>query len=253
MFADFSTLVMDQIYNHAVKFPGMFDDARIPLVVRTPSGGRRGYGPTHSQSMENLMAAVPGLTVVFPTFRHDPGELLRRAVSDWNYPTFFFEHKLMYGRIVESSEYTELPANDLDAAAALFPTIRRGASDPDVCLIAIGDAVSIAEAVAAQLAAEEVETEILIPSLLSPLPRHTLLPHLMQRSRIVVIEEAPSACGFSAELGAALLEAGYRGKYRRVAPPPVPIPAARSLELDVLPSESTVFDTVVESILSDLA
>ena len=45
MFADFVTLAMDQIYNHAVKFPGMFADMRVPLVVRTPSGGRRGYGP----------------------------------------------------------------------------------------------------------------------------------------------------------------------------------------------------------------
>src|SRR5450759_807047 len=52
MFADFVTLAMDQVYNHAVKFPGMFADARVPLVVRTPSGGRRGYGPTHSQSPE---------------------------------------------------------------------------------------------------------------------------------------------------------------------------------------------------------
>ena len=73
MFADFVTLAMDQLYNHAVKFPGMFEDMRVPIVVRTPSGGRRGYGPTHSQSPENLMTAVPGLTVVFPSHRHDSG------------------------------------------------------------------------------------------------------------------------------------------------------------------------------------
>ena len=67
MFADFVTLGMDQIYNHAVKFPGMFADVQVPLVIRTPSGGRRGYGPTHSQSStESLMTAVPGLTVVYP-------------------------------------------------------------------------------------------------------------------------------------------------------------------------------------------
>jgi 2-oxoisovalerate dehydrogenase E1 component len=252
MFADFSTLVMDQIYNHAVKFPGMFDHSKVPLVVRTPSGGRRGYGPTHSQSMENLMAAVPGLTVVFPSIRHDPGELLRRAVIEWDYPTFFFEHKLMYGRQVDGGGYTEVAASGQDIAADLFPTVVNQTSDPDVCLVAIGDAVTLAEAVAAQLKAEEVEAEILIPSLLSPLPRHTLVAHLMQRPRIVVVEEAPAEFGFSAELAAALLEAGYRGSYRRVAPPPVPIPAARSLELTVMPSEANLFDTVVETILADL-
>ena len=71
---------MDQLYNHAVKFPGMFPGAEVPLVVRTPSGGRRGYGPTHSQSPENLLAGVPGLTVVFPSHRHEAGVLLERAV-----------------------------------------------------------------------------------------------------------------------------------------------------------------------------
>ena len=50
MFADFLSLCMDQIFNHAVKFPGMFRDVAVPLVIRTPCGGRRGYGPTHSQS-----------------------------------------------------------------------------------------------------------------------------------------------------------------------------------------------------------
>ena len=76
MFADFITLAMDQIFNHAVKFPGMFEGVSVPLVIRTPSGGRRGYGPTHSQSPENLMMAVPGLTVVVPQPAARSGQLL---------------------------------------------------------------------------------------------------------------------------------------------------------------------------------
>src|SRR5262249_9451923 len=44
MFADFLTLAADQIYNHAVKFPPLFPALSVPLVIRTPSGGRRGYG-----------------------------------------------------------------------------------------------------------------------------------------------------------------------------------------------------------------
>ena len=38
MFADFLSLGMDQIYNHAVKFPPLFDDVDVPLVIR---GGLR--------------------------------------------------------------------------------------------------------------------------------------------------------------------------------------------------------------------
>ena len=105
MFADFITLALDQIYNHAVKFPGMFPDAEAPLVIRTPAGGRRGYGPTHSQNPETLLCAVPGLTVVFPSSRHRPGDLLWNSVFRWPYPTVFLEHKLLYGAQVDQADY----------------------------------------------------------------------------------------------------------------------------------------------------
>jgi 2-oxoisovalerate dehydrogenase E1 component len=253
MFADFLTLAMDQIFNHAVKFPGMFTGARIPLVIRTPSGGRRGYGPTHSQSPENLMAGVPGLTVVFPSHRHDPGAQLWHAVMDWNSPTVFFEHKLLYARTVDGSGYRELPANPDDAGAQWFPTLTAGAVDADITLVAYGDSVHLAEAVAEQLTLEELTWEIISPSLLAPLPWRGLADHLKDRSSIVVIEEAPAEFGFSAELAAVLLQAGYRGHFRRVAPPPVPIPAARSLEASILPSVQDVLGSIVESILADAA
>lgn len=253
MFADFLSLAMDQLYNHAVKFPGMFPEARVPLVVRTPSGGRRGYGPTHSQSPENLMTGVPGLTIVFPSHRHDPGLLLRRAVLGWNSPTVFFEHKLLYGRTVDSADYRELEPDPSDPGAAWFPALRRGSGEPDVSLVAYGDSVRLAESVATQLEEEEISFEIVAPSLLAPLPRATLVNHMISSPRIVVIEEAPTEFGFAAELGTALLEAGFQGRYRRVASPPVPIPAARSLETTVLPSEQDVLDCVIDTILASLA
>lgn len=62
MFGDFTTLVADQLINHAAKFAAMYGHrVSVPLVVRTPMGGRRGYGPTHSQTLEKLFLGVPGL------------------------------------------------------------------------------------------------------------------------------------------------------------------------------------------------
>src|SRR3989338_1040020 len=55
MFGDFVTLACDQIINSAVKFGSMYNGkVALPLVIRTPMGGRRGYGPTHSQTLEPL-------------------------------------------------------------------------------------------------------------------------------------------------------------------------------------------------------
>ena len=64
MFGDFMTLTMDQWVNHAAKFRFMFNDkVRIPLVIRTPMGGRRGYASTHSQSLEKHFVGLPDTTV----------------------------------------------------------------------------------------------------------------------------------------------------------------------------------------------
>jgi 2-oxoisovalerate dehydrogenase E1 component len=98
-----------------------------------------------------------------------------------------------------------------------------------------------------------VEVEIVAPSIISPMPRHTLTTMLMPRPRVIAIEEAPHGCGFGSELGAALLESGYRGRFLRLAPPPVPIPAARSLESSVLPDENSIFDKLVHFLLSEIA
>ncbi len=56
-------------------------DLEVPRDVRRPGaraarradadGRRRGYGPTHSQTLEKLLLGVPGITVVAPSECHD--------------------------------------------------------------------------------------------------------------------------------------------------------------------------------------
>jgi 2-oxoisovalerate dehydrogenase E1 component len=247
MFADFLTLCMDQIYNHAVKFPGMFEESSVPLIIRTPCGGRRGYGPTHSQSLENLFVSVPGLTVLYGSHRHNLGQLLINASQRWDNPTLFLEHKLLYGEKLDAGDYVEVePAVD-DIGAALFPTLRRGSDEPDITLLSYGGMLPVAEKAARILADdEELDVEIVAPALLAPLPRETLLGLLMDRSRILVVEEAHHHFGFSAEILALLAENGYQGRIARLGAAPVPIASARSLESAQLPDEQAVVAAVMD-------
>ena len=65
MFGDFTSLAFDQILNHAAKFERMYaGQVEVNLIVRTPMGGRRGYGPTHSQTLDRHFLGIPGLRVV---------------------------------------------------------------------------------------------------------------------------------------------------------------------------------------------
>jgi 2-oxoisovalerate dehydrogenase E1 component len=250
MFADFLTLAMDQLYNHAVKFGAMFDGVQVPLVVRTPAGGRRGYGPTHSQNPENLMTAVPGLTVVFGSHRHDAGALLEAATLDWPYPVLFFEHKLLYSLPQSADDYVRLPPAGTDPAADRFPTLIRPRPAADLTVVAGGGMLPLVERAVAALEAEDFAVDIVAPSLLHPLPRRTLLDTLMGRARVAIVEESHLGPGFGSELAAALLEAGFAGRLRRVAPPAIPIPAARSLEAQVLVDEQQLFDRLARFLTS---
>lgn len=249
MFADFITLAMDQLYNHATKFPGMFEEANVPLLLRTPSGGRRGYGPTHSQSPENLACAIPGMTVLFPSHRHNVVAFVQSAVRDWPYPKICFEHKLLYGMACQPADYRQLPADSSEPGAALFPTLVSGAIDPDLTIVTYGYSVAISEELSARLAEEEITVEIVVLGLLSPFPKQTVLGHLLKRERILVIEESHTEFGFGAEVGALLAGAGYRGRFHRVGTPSVPIPAARSLELQVVPSVDSLMNAVLDLLL----
>jgi 2-oxoisovalerate dehydrogenase E1 component len=246
MFADFLTLCMDQIYNHAVKFPGMFAESAVPIVIRAPCGGRRGYGPTHSQSPENIFISVPGLTVIFGSHRHNIGQLLIDASTRWPNPTLFLEHKLLYGEKLGSQGYEEIAPDAGDVAGELFPTLRSGSAEPDITLLSYGGMLPIAEKAARILEEnEELSVEIIAPALLSPLPRFALLKALLHRPRILVVEEAHHQFGFSAEVLAMLAENGYRGKVARLGSAPVPIASARSMESVQLPDEEAIVSAVM--------
>lgn len=249
MFADFLTLCMDQIYNHAVKFPGMFADSPVPLIIRTPCGGRRGYGPTHSQSLENIFVSVPGLTVLYASHRHDVGQLLVNASQCWPNPTLFLEHKLLYGEKCGQGDYEVMPADEEDVGASLFPTLREGSEQPDITLLSYGGMLPVTEKAARQLREqEELAVEIVAPALLAPLPRQGLLAALLDRPRILVVEEAHHEFGFSAEVLALLAEHGYQGQVSRLGTAPVPIASARSLESMQLPDEQAIVAAALDLI-----
>ena len=194
MFGDFLALGADQLLNHASKYQWMYNNnVEVPLVVRTPMGGKRGYGPTHSQSIEKMFLGIPGLTVVSPSNIHEPGELLKRSVLKHNSPLLFVENKALY------SEYVTLPVNNrLDVFSVretntLFPTLHLSLSNfekPDVTIVTYGGNVPVALETAKKLLIdEEILVDIVIPSLLSPLPIDEIKEFVGISSTIVTIEE----------------------------------------------------------------
>ncbi|HSP96643.1 MAG TPA: thiamine pyrophosphate-dependent enzyme [Candidatus Dormibacteraeota bacterium] len=247
MFGDFLALAADQILNHLTKFRWMYNDqVEVPLVIRTPVGGRRGYGPTHSQCIEKMFLGVPGLVVVAISLRHDPGELLHRAVQLDPRPVLFLEQKLLYAKRL----HVEPPPGLLfelhpSEAEALYPTgiWRPAEASGDVTVVTYGGMTEIAEAaVAAAFAEDEVVAELVVPAQLAPLRIDPILHSVRRTGRLVVVEEGTGPWGFGAEVVAAVSEAlsGQSLRCARVAAHPLPIPGARPAEDAVLPDAARV-------------
>ncbi|MFH0909125.1 MAG: transketolase C-terminal domain-containing protein [bacterium] len=256
MFGDFIALCADQIINGATKFSWMYNDqVRVPLVIRTPMGGRRGYGPTHSQSLERLFFGVTGLTVVAPSHMHMPGVCLEHAVADDRGPVLFIENKKLYPSHVlddGASMHEDFSVRCIRNCNAKFPTMAltlAPSSDPDVLLLAYGGMASYAiDAAHTALMEHEVVVEVLLPSLVKPLPVEDFLPSVEKCGRVVVCEEAPKASGWGAEVSACLTEALFDRLHRpvaRVCSTDTPIPSSMPLEENVLPQTADLVEAIL--------
>ena len=247
MFGDFLGLCFDQLVNHAAKFRGMYNGrVSSAIVVRTPMGGGRGYGPTHSQSLEKHFAGIPGLRVLVLHGRAPVASLydaLRESVE----PTVIIENKLLYR---ERADAPLPPGYEAVETAEPFPTtMLRPQSRPDITVVAFGRMTLLAEQVAAELLAEEIGLELLFPLSVSPLDVRPLQESASRTGKLVVIEEGAAHFDLGSEAIAAALQ-GYAGsgclRVRRIAAQPRPIPSALALELDVLPSAAALRTACLE-------
>jgi pyruvate/2-oxoglutarate/acetoin dehydrogenase E1 component len=250
MFGDFLTLAADQIVNHLAKFRWMYNDqVRVPVVIRTPMGGRRGYGPTHSQSLEKLFLGVPGLRVLAPAALGDPGALLLHAILESEDPLLFVENKLLYLLHIQnettSPDFHIQPAGKTPAGG--YRLSLKGAPAAQITLTAYGYMAELARQAALKLAYEhEIFAEIIVPEELSPGGYQELGDSARRTGRLLAIEEGTQHLGWGAEVLARALETNGSGLRcaRRLAALDLPVPASGPLEAAVLPG----VDEIVRSV-----
>jgi pyruvate/2-oxoglutarate/acetoin dehydrogenase E1 component len=267
MFGDFVTLAADQIINHAAKFRWMYNDqVSVPLVIRTPMGGRRGYGPTHSQTLEKHFLGTPGLRVLAACTLGDPGALLKDAILHGQDPTLFIENKLLYllpvqhaakqaeFQIVENptsaSRNTSISKDRKEGfpSTQFSPTYSltiQGAPAPKLTLAAYGYMAELARQAVLKLAYEdEIFVELIVPTQLAPFALDPLLESVDRTGRLLAIEEGSLSLGWGAEVVAQASEA-LEGRLRsahRLGAQDLPIPASRPLEDAILPSLGDIME-----------
>ena len=248
MFADFATLAADPLVNFAAKLHYTYGQPRCPLVVRLASGGGRGYGPTHSQSLETIFLGVPGLRVVSLSARHEPGALLA-AILDGGTPTVLVEHKQVYADAPRPEPPLDCKLHSVSASGGDLPPLVYLPADGragDVTLVTHGGMLDVAEiAMRELLVADELRFELVVLTQLWPLLCDEIAASVARTGRLCVLEESPAAYGVGAAVIAAVAESARKPfQARAVGAVPVPIPSVRSLEERVLPNPALLVQSI---------
>ena len=238
MFADFITLIMDQLVNQAAKVcyqsNGRF---KVPLVVRTTVGTGANLGPQHSQSPYAWCAHVPGLKVAVPARPADAKVLLQAAIRD-DGPVVVFEDRYAY------AERGPRPTADAAIELGRASVVRSG---KDATVVAVGRMVRIALQAAESLAADGIEIEIIDPRTLVPLDLETMVQSVRKTGRTLVLDMAPGRYGVTGEIASEIGEAAFDwldAPVARLAGANVPVPLSRTLEPLVVPDAARVIEAV---------
>lgn len=247
MFGDFITLAMDQIINHASKFYHMYNrQVKCPVVIRTPMGGRRGYGPTHSQSLERFLIGIDNVTVVALNTLINP-ELILEAVFESEHPVIVIENKVDYGKVVGPpaiDNYTAERNNDSFPIVKVHPRSSAG----QITVVTYGGTSSLVlESLPELFRRFELTCDVLVLSCINPVDYGEILASLQNTKKLVVIEEGSTTGGVASEIISSVHEKiSYPIQSLRIGAEPFPIPSIRNLEDRILPSTRRIIDLIAE-------
>lgn len=245
MFGDFMSLTFDQIMQHATKFKLMYNNnVNVPLVIRTPMGGKRGYGPTHSQSIEKYFLGVPDLTVIAINHRITPSIIYDNILGKIENPTLIIENKILYTRTVNSEK---LIGFNIKKSDELFPTIKIEPNNgrPEVTIICYGGMLEDVE-LAIQMAfdEEEILCEVITPIIINPININPIFVSVSNTNRLLVVEEGPGVASWGSEVISLLSEVGSHAfSVMRLSNNSI-IPSAYEAESNVIPNPHKIFQTI---------
>lgn len=196
MFSDFLTQCADQIIHQLSKIPTMYGTRiSIPLVIRTASGPGRGYGPTHSHTMENLLVNLPNITVASLSPFSDYKKLINLVVSQKT-PLIIFEPKTVYNFQVIGDQFMQYslvaPKNVYDPIY-LVPKFKSA----DFTVVCIGDAATrILRNLEKLFFEEDILLDVFMPTIISEFEDSRIIESLNRTKGLLIATDSLGANGF---------------------------------------------------------
>ncbi|MEI7745167.1 MAG: transketolase C-terminal domain-containing protein, partial [Chloroflexota bacterium] len=237
MWTDFLFVAFDQIVNQMSNVRYISRGAvSAPLVVRMQQGVTPGSCAQHSQSLEALIAHIPGIKVGLPSNPQDAYAMLRAAVADPD-PVVIIESRALY---------QDKALIDPDAPIEAVAGARLWRSGSDLLIVSWGRMAQVSLRAADRLADEGISASVLDLRWLNPLDEEAIAAALKASAgRLLIAHEANLTGGFGAEIAARVSERHLfelDAPIVRVGMPDVRVPSSPVLQAAILPSEQMITD-----------
>jgi len=240
MTINFAFSAFDHIVNQAAKLHHMFaGQMKVPMVIRTVSGGGRQLGATHSQTPDAIFAHFPGLKVVAPGTPEDAKGLLKSAIRIDD-PVLFIESATLYqvrGEVPEDEQLIPIGKSKIQRPGK------------DVTVVTYSKMLETSIKAADLLAKEGIEVEIVDLRTLRPLDMEPVIDSFKKTNRAVIVEEGWKSYGVGAEIASRIYEEAFDfidAPIQRVAQKEVPLPYNQALEQLALPQVEDVIRAIRE-------
>lgn len=235
MWSDFLFVALDQVVNQASNVRYLSRGTKTaPLVIRMQQGATPGSCAQHSQSIEAILAHIPGIRVGMPSTAHDAYAMTRAAIAHPD-PVVIIEARELY-----------LSSGDVDEGAAVETVggARLRRSGADLLIVTWGRMTGAVLDAADALSAEGIDAAVLDLRWINPLDTEALEKALRSTSgRVLIVHEANVSSGFGAEVAAGIAERHpelVRGPITRLGLRDSRIPASPILQRALIPGPTEI-------------
>jgi len=243
MFGDFTALAFDQFINHAAKIYNMYNKKiSCPVVFRTPMGGKRGYGPTHSQSLEKHFIGMDMFEIIALNKYIHP-EIIYNYVHKRIHPTLIIENKVDYGKKAN----LELPNG--------YESFISDEKIPNILIKPIGNANITTTIITyggnSELLVDNIEKifseydeliQILLLTKIDPLPEDFILTNIQNNTQVITVEEGTQRGSIGNNIISLIAQNKQSIIFKVVTSLDTTIPSVKSLEENVLVNEKMIFN-----------
>lgn len=241
-FADFLPLAFNQILSELGSIHWRTRGSwRCPVILMASCGGYRpGLGPFHAQTMESILAHVPGIDVLMPAEAADAAGLLNSAFESGRPTVFLYPKALLNDRERTTSSDLEHHRVPIGRARQL----RKGNS---LTMVAWGNTVALCDQAAEVLAGIGISVDLFDLRSISPWDHAAICESARRTRHLLVAHEDNLTCGFGAEVVSSVVESvGVPIACKRVARPDTYIPFHYANQLEVLPSFRRIITIAAE-------